>query len=315
MKIKIKTLSPVHIGSGRAIGPIEYFVKDGFFYRVDMDGLFKDTRFQKFQPLFIKKSLENRKISEVFESNYDLLMDHILYKHSISKSAENANLIEVKEIVKTAGRAYIPGSSIKGSILSGVIEQTLSTETIKEPNDLRFSLGKVLNKITGGAQNEFNRWIDIRDTNTLTIENVLELSQVKLIGAKTKRTMPILYETIKTGCEFETEIFWKAKGNQPIDENSILKLADNFYRKIHQKEKMFNKIKQSLPSIPKDAILLRIGQGSTAWATSFLILAEEKGIKNYDIKRPPFHKTKGPPTTRKLVSGEISMGWIAIQKI
>jgi len=285
-------------------------VKDGFFYRVDMDGLFKDTRFQKFQPLFIKKSLENRKISEVFGDNYDLLMDNILYKHSISKSAENANLIEVKEIIKTAGRVYIPGSSIKGSILSGVIEQILFREAIQV--DLKSSLGNVLDKITGGTQKEFNRWIDIRDTNTFSPENVLELSQVKLIGAKTKRAMPILYETIKTGCEFETEIFWRAKGNQSIDENFILKLADNFYRKIYQKERTFNKIKQFLPPIPKDAILLRIGQGSTAWATSFLILAEEKGITSYNIQRPKFHKTKGPPATRKLVSGEISMGWIAI---
>ncbi len=34
-----------------------------------------------------------------------------------------------------------------------------------------------------------------------------------------------------------------------------------------------------LPAVPENSFLLRLGQGSSAWATSFFILADELGIK------------------------------------
>jgi len=41
MKYEIEVISPVHIGSGGTISPIEYVVENNF-YRVDMDRLFED---------------------------------------------------------------------------------------------------------------------------------------------------------------------------------------------------------------------------------------------------------------------------------
>ena len=44
MRYEIEVISPVHIGSGRTINPIEYVIEDKF-YRADMDGLFEDGEF------------------------------------------------------------------------------------------------------------------------------------------------------------------------------------------------------------------------------------------------------------------------------
>ncbi|MCM8822701.1 MAG: type III-A CRISPR-associated RAMP protein Csm5 [Candidatus Omnitrophica bacterium] len=310
MKFKISVLSPVHIGSGNIISPLEYFVKNKKFVRIDMDGLFKDPIFKSQAQQFIEKAIYCRLISKVLPAG--IYERHILYTIAIHPSAERSNLIEVKEYIKSAGRVFIPGSSIKGSILSGVMENVLKQKGSVDFRNYNLLLGNVLNEISGGNKGKFSRWIDIRDTDFKKCEESLMLVQSRVAGAKTGRTLPILYEALMPGIEFETEIVWSAARKQEKAEINILSMADKFYRKIYQKEAQSGTVK--MPSVPQNSFLLRIGQGSSAWATSFLLLAEELGIRNYDIKRPPFHKVKGPPTTKKLISGSISMGWVAIKQ-
>jgi len=313
MKIKIRVLSPVHIGSGEEISPLEYFIKDGKFYRVNIDSLFTSIEFKPRMEEFIEKAKGERKISEILPLS--ILEKHILYSINISPLNSQFNQIQVKEYIKSAGRVYIPGSSIKGSILSGVLENVLSKKKILKLDNFDDLLGMTLSEIK--KEDKFNtgkflRWLDVRDSNFKKPDESLDLSQIKVVGAARGGLLLILYETLKKDTEFETEIISHSK----FSEEEILKFADQFYRKVYQKEKEFAKGKNViLPEIPSNSYLLRIGQGSTAWSTSFFILAEELGIKNYDIKRPKNQKIKGPPRTRKLLSGTISMGWIVITKI
>ncbi|MCM8788410.1 MAG: type III-A CRISPR-associated RAMP protein Csm5 [Candidatus Omnitrophica bacterium] len=309
MKFKINVLSPVHIGSGNNISPLEYFIKDLKFMRIDMDSLFKDPAFRAQSQQFIEKAVYCRQISKILPPH--LYQRHILYSIPIDSSAKNSNPIEVKEYIKSAGRVFIPGSSIKGSILSGVMECVLKQKGNVDFSNYRALLGNVLNEISGSNKGEFSRWIDIRDTDFKKCEESLMLAQSKVTGSKTGKTLPILYEVLKPGIDFETEILWKTDRKQETAEIKILSMADSFYRKIYEKEAQSRTSK--LPQIPQNSFLLRVGQGSSAWATSFLLLAEELGIKNYDIQRPKFHKVKGPPITKKLISGSVSMGWIAIK--
>jgi len=312
-KFKIKILSPVHIGSGNEISPLEYFIKDGKFYRVDVDSLFSSPEFKPMMDKFIEKAKLKREISEILPVN--LLEKHVLYSIDVSPLNKQPNPIQVKEYIKSAGRVYIPGSSLKGSILSGVIENVLSKKKIEKLENFEDLLGKTLSEIR--KENKFDsgkfiRWIDVRDSDLKKPEETLELSLIKIIGARRGGLLPVLYETLKEDVEFETEIISHSKHS----EEEILKFADQFYRNVYQKEREFKRGKNIiLPEIPSNSYLLRIGQGSTAWSTSFLILAENLGIKNYDIRRPKIQKISGPPRTRKLLSGTNSMGWISITKI
>jgi len=44
-KYELEVLSPLHVGSGDLITPLEYVVVDDKFYRVDMSAVFRDEEF------------------------------------------------------------------------------------------------------------------------------------------------------------------------------------------------------------------------------------------------------------------------------
>ncbi|MCM8826475.1 MAG: type III-A CRISPR-associated RAMP protein Csm5 [Candidatus Omnitrophica bacterium] len=234
----------------------------------------------------------------------------------MSSSAKGVNPTVVKEFIKSAQRAYIPGSSLKGSILSGVIEAISAQKRIFK-QDYYAHLSDVLNELARGLPDRdtnmgrLTHWLDVRDSNFIPAEKSLEIVQVKVMGAR-RGQLPILYEVLKENFEFETEII--SRSNKT--EKEILQMADSFYRKVYNKEREYaQRIRQELPPLSLNSFLLRLGQGSTAWSTSFLILASELGINNYTIQRPKFHKIKCSPRTRKLISGTKSMGWIEIKII
>ncbi|MCM8760081.1 MAG: type III-A CRISPR-associated RAMP protein Csm5, partial [Candidatus Omnitrophica bacterium] len=157
MIFRIRVLSPVHIGNGNAISPLEYFIENNSFVRIDMDKLFNDPDFIPQMRTFIDKAGFERNISKILSQN--LYKKHPLYALSVHSSAKGSNPIEVREYIKSAGRVFIPGSSIKGSILSGVMETILKIKNVRELSDFRTLLGIVLNEITGSSMNEFSRWI------------------------------------------------------------------------------------------------------------------------------------------------------------
>ncbi|MCM8826476.1 MAG: hypothetical protein NC904_03045 [Candidatus Omnitrophica bacterium] len=65
MKIKLKILTAVHIGSGQEISPIEYIFYDDKFIRIDMDGLFTDPEFKPLQEKFINSAKFQRYIGDL----------------------------------------------------------------------------------------------------------------------------------------------------------------------------------------------------------------------------------------------------------
>ncbi len=322
MKIKIRIVSPIHIGSGEEITPSEYLVDKGF-HRIDIDSLIKDSDFKPHFDKFIELAKTQRYIGDTV--NPTLLKKHILYTIPISGDARDylaKNRTIVKEFIKTAGRVYIPGSSLKGSILSAIFYDTLKEIydnnprfTIKDrDNELsitgkdfviqllqgRFRYEKIQNivfsKFTYGSFNKtrFVHWLDITDSDTRKPEDVLQISLAKVTGAKTGGQLPILYETLRPGCEFICELKpVKTKYN----ESETLEITNQFYRKIFEKDKL---------PINCAGNLIRLGQGSTAFATSLLLLAEELGVKEYRVK---------PPRTRKKIDEQVPMGWAEIIKM
>jgi CRISPR-associated protein Csm5 len=316
MKIKIKILTPVHIGSGAEITPSEYFIENGKFFRINMDSLFQDSEFLPFMDKFIEIAKTQRYIGDILPQ--PLLKKHILYSISVTKTAFEyiqKNRTVVKEHIKTAGNVFIPGSSLKGSIFSGVFWYYLkesyhsnNTYTFKDrgtsvtlpANEFitqalqgRYRYDDLLNfaftRFTRSGKNKFAGWLGITDTDTKEPSDCLQLSLAKVEGSRSGSQLPILYETLKPGIEFSFEI--KKNPDLIIDEVGLLKIVDEFYKKVLEKDRV---------EIRSSGKIIRLGQGSTAYSTSCLILAEELGIKNYQVK---------PPTTRKRVDEILPMGW------
>lgn len=326
MKARIKVLTPIHIGSGQVISPSGYFIdkERGKFNVLNMDSLFRDKDFAKYCGDFIKQAAISRSIGNIIP-DHNLLKRHILYSTDITAEARG-HQIEVKAFVKSAGRPYFPGSSIKGSVVTALIyfalkelatkgkkkevEALLANINDKKANDKLLDLafgylsGKnVAKKFENFSEQEsdkskekfedkFLNLLEVSDSTYLSPQETLRVEKCLVQGAKRGGNIPVLFETIKENVEAEFEI--KKKKCQ-LEEKQILKICDDFYRKVIKKDGL----NLSIPEKP-DHYLLRIGQGATAFSTSMLILADELGIRSYKVK---------PPRTRKrLIDGKLEKG-------
>lgn len=330
MKILIKILTPVHIGSGEEISPLEYvlfnektqkicncFKEADKFIRLDIESLFNDRKFNA--DTFIKNATTKKYIVEVLPDS-SWITKHKLYSLTISESAKESNPIVVKSFIKSAGRVFIPGSSLKGSILSALIHKIGKDKRFNNLNNYDKILGCVLESCSKLKLDRYSRWLDVTDSELKSPEDTLEIALAKVEGTRSGKSIPVLLEVLKPGISFVTEIKTSIDtiyefGNLTCKD--ILKAVDTFYRKVLEKEKNYEKLKQKLPKASDDAYLIRIGFGSTCLSTSLLLLAEELNNKNYYIKRaknlPPI-KPGEHPYTKKLIS-QHSLGWAEIRII
>lgn len=320
MKIRIEVLTPIHIGSGEEISPMEYFIdrEKGVFHRLNMDSLFRDERFKRHRERFINEAARSRSIGQIIPDQ-DLLRRHILYTLPISAEARQyiiTNPINIKAYIKSAGRPYIPGSALKGSVLSALIWHVIRENYPKQSDSQKMEiqniflgkerinaseilLKKALSLIapkSGLSNPKFVRWLEVSDSHLSSCHESLQISLVKVKGAKSGRELPILYESIKEGQIFEAEIKRQAAD---FSEKEILEIAHQFYLKVAQKDEASFKYAYRLPS---DPYLVRLGQGSTAFSTSLLLLAEDLGLRYF------LH----PPRTRKRIVESIPMGFVQI---
>ncbi|MDH7513892.1 MAG: type III-A CRISPR-associated RAMP protein Csm5 [Clostridiales bacterium] len=317
MKIKIKILTPTHIGSGQEISPMEYFIdsEKGCFCCLNMDSLFRDDEFRPFRDRFIREAARSRYIGRII-TDHDLLRRHILYSLPISDDARQhiiANPTNIKSFIKSAGRVYIPGSSLKGSLLSSMLWHAIGKNYPSQNDRRKKEIEEIFSKGRRDSQRayddllkiafpwiapsslqenpKFARWLDVSDSSFQFPQACLQISVAKVRGARKEGQLPILYESLKEGQIFELEI---KKGEPNLSEMKILEIAHSFYLKVAEKDGV---------SVPRDPYVVRLGQGSTAFSTSMLLLAEDLGLRRYSIS---------PPRTRKRIAEDIPMGFIQI---
>lgn len=88
--VKGKTMLPVHVGAGQenTVDPLEYVVKDGMFYRVDIEGMLKSD--QDFAEKFVKASESRDQILSLKKCIHDSFNPSIreqwVHRAHVSKS-------------------------------------------------------------------------------------------------------------------------------------------------------------------------------------------------------------------------------------
>ncbi|HEC91938.1 MAG TPA: type III-A CRISPR-associated RAMP protein Csm5 [Candidatus Atribacteria bacterium] len=156
MKYQIETLSPIHIGNGEKISPMEYVI-DSRFNRIDMDELFRDKEFN------VNGFIDDVNFGSFYlgERYGGIAKKHVLYSLEISKDATNYMMdkrSEVQEFIKTGGRPYIPSSSIKGAIRTAIMWYAL-----KNDSEIYFELENYINKIWDRTEIKPNKkWVGSR---------------------------------------------------------------------------------------------------------------------------------------------------------
>gem|GEM_PF-701659 len=307
MWVDLEVLTPTHVGNGSDISPLEYWIDDGFA-RVHMDALFADPEFSPYLEPFIRDAASQRYLGQHLPGQ--LLSRHVRYQVPMAPDARQylvQHQVQVKEFIKSAGRAFIPGSSIKGSLLTALINHLLvlasqSAEKrnyveslIGDPHNfsrlLDFTIGDL--RVSGeGQKDRFYRWLDVSDSSLSLPDKSLCVYYSVVVGAR-KGHLPILFEGVVPGTRWVVSL--KATPNSRFKLEEMLKIADAFYRAVWKKCGVSD-------APPEKGFLLRLGQGSSAWATSLLLLAESSGLK-YRIQ---------PPRTSKLVDAVTPMGWVVL---
>jgi|GEM_PF-6100515 len=315
-KINLKTISPVHIGSGAEISPSEYYYdsKSRRVHRLDLHSLTRDPEFADYLEKFVAEAAQARQIERFVPQK--ILARHVLY----SLPASQGPLYPIKAMVKSGGRVMIPGSSIKGSLLSALLWKILRQKGKADGqllNQIRTACldrqGRMYNDLLAVClgefchhppfdqpqENRFLKWLNVSDTDVLPTTGTLKVARVEVVGAK-KTKIPMLLEALREGVSLTFTLSLPqgvCRLQKPVwNLMEILDIADNFYRQVWQQT-------ETTPA-PQQGWLLRLGQGSGAWATSLLLLATELDFRRDYLVRPP--------ATRKMEDGVRSLGWVLL---
>ncbi|RLC37248.1 type III-A CRISPR-associated RAMP protein Csm5 [candidate division Kazan bacterium] len=114
MKIKLKTITPIHIGTGQKYGRIECLVRKDRVFRISLEKVMK---------IYGQSIIE--KIIERIETDEFNVMNNVdenkVLKYSLLNKA-NYTKGDIREHIKTdTYMPYIPGSSIKGSVRTALL--------------------------------------------------------------------------------------------------------------------------------------------------------------------------------------------------
>jgi CRISPR type III-A-associated RAMP protein Csm5 len=130
--LEITTLSPVHIGDGGKLTPLDYLRVDHTIYVVDEDKLFEELEGRGLVERFINYVEGSRDVSlEGFARNIGLRIHESLeslMKYPLEVVSRNVKGKWILTFIRDAeGRAYIPGSEIKGAmriaLMHGILEK------------------------------------------------------------------------------------------------------------------------------------------------------------------------------------------------
>lgn len=147
MSLKLSTLTPIHIGNGKNYTGAEFVVRGDKIIRIDMNKIF---------PLLDEKNQE-RFIQELEQPHAQ--MEHFIKDIPLSEikvysaRLEGGVPVEIQEQIKTGGRAYIPGSSIKGAMRTALLYNQINDRNIGK-------LSKIFDMKYWQREREIQRFVD-----------------------------------------------------------------------------------------------------------------------------------------------------------
>jgi len=126
-KYEIKTLSPLHIGTGETITQYNSYVNDGHLVVANLSSLLSRSPARASQFAFaVERNPRGFNLGEFLTPEEKSQVDKRLYRARLSRCAENYlrhGTREVREAIKhaTSQSPMIPGSSIKGALRTAIL--------------------------------------------------------------------------------------------------------------------------------------------------------------------------------------------------
>ena len=204
-KIRLTTLSPVHIGDGEVYEPISYIIDNGYLYHFD-EFLVLDKLIEENVNIDLKKLEDMATLVEFFKSHKKFIIDNELYISKVSVASDIAKLYDndygssnnqdnsfnqmlILKNISTYNpknsnfEPYIPGSSIKGAL------QTILSLSVEDSQKLKISdcIGvNVHNQIAWAVRNKIPQKLEIISKGSLFEFNISKSNQWSFEELKTK---------------------------------------------------------------------------------------------------------------------------------
>ncbi|AIG97432.1 CRISPR type III-A/MTUBE-associated RAMP protein Csm5 [Archaeoglobus fulgidus DSM 8774] len=300
MKIEasIETLTPVHVGSGDKYLAVDFTILDGKVIFIDIPKIFEWLAERGDNPFKVAEKIAKGDL------RVEDLVDPYSFKLKEVPFTGEKRRREILRHIHTAGKLYIPGSSIKGAIRTVLLWKAVKEDTkllnfaintIKEEtrkqrvsaNLLRRLDDKLENRVfrdsnldkkpvkkPGDPKNDLMRGLRVTDTTSFKKQRVYE---VNVLGTD----LSILAECIDAGDVAEVEInideFTVSYLNEKLDFDDVVEASMDFARELVQKEleyKRYSKeTKQEFKNLLKSrGLILRLGWGVGWYSTTIGML-------------------------------------------
>lgn len=358
INLEIKTLSPVAIlnESNAKLSPYIDIVRDkDEFALLDVDKiadkLINDEKYyNKYLQILRNKSsnsIDKYTIKNLLDDKNIKLKDIEAGRIKAKCSVRGNN--EIDTCIKSRGIAYIPGSTIKGSIRTAMLYNKMNKEKLREKTYFgREYVGQdVFRKNPKSIQEDMFKDLIIRDTYLSSdietcVYEARSINLYKSIGAyKLNLDMPILLESIEKEQVLNSQIVMK---NKRFSKEELFSNINDFFEKVINKElEEINKLKfngknilinqynQLLNKIidfkeEKNGFICRVGKLKgffsntlTAGLNNDEVYNLMKNLNDGKRKKIKMRKTKGEfPTTKWVISSDKSIegtfGWIEVRE-
>lgn len=203
-KLEIEVISPLFIGNGEKYAHFEYVYDGVSFYPINIEKLVEEKLREEDKTIYntVINGIENLNLNELCKGS------KIDYRKYARYSLVSPNLDikrDVYQFIKTGGKVYIPGTSIKGALRSVLTKQAVNpntkpgykyfTESINEAfknlnkgrkSDSDSDKTKYLDdeadeKVFGKTYDSPFRFISISDSN-LQEPDVLKVFEIKILN-------------------------------------------------------------------------------------------------------------------------------------
>lgn len=368
-RIKMVILSPVHVGTGDEIEPLEYIIKDKNYYRIDFQkyvSLLSEAQRKelekmsrepsvktimklrtflrdKFQPEAMRDAvIEKYPVNTAFEEKYNRLLNE--FSNSDPRN-QQINQLSIMEIYRSGNFPVVPGSSIKGSIRTALLDTLLEDlpdeQKMNELNSIYFK----------GDFDPFDslRVSDFVRSGVPSLEIGYFVNSPAKIFDKIgfKQSLSVIGESLSIGKAYRGDIrtvldntvfrkegnpFFSSIRNKIKSLESLFKVCNDHYLEIFEKE--FNLIKTKSPNNmfvkffeknsylkeiqSHNACLLRIGRHSGAEAVTIkgrkINVKTEFGCTTQELPNTVWYFCKDEPSELKSLDNVFPCGWVLMKK-
>ncbi len=337
---KCKTLSPIHIGAGSDIEPLNYIIRGSRLHAIRMGGFIcglEDRKRSEFEGLIdagnltgIRKFLfENAEVENCSDFSTEVSPEVAGKYRSRLEDVQNQLLISPFIRDKCSGMPFLPGSSIKGAIRTALVSMAAKRKGLPNPAGPREER-EFESKALGyrDPKNDPLRGMKIRDAMMSDGSTVVR----EVVNACIKKGGRLVSNSLAMTCEvtgslltgeplrldveilFDDLLYATDFLGSRLGPRDIMAACNEFYRpKMLEEHKRFYKGSDAEPC---SAELLN----HTPDAKSFLVrLGRFSGVEsvtldNYRSPRPP-GRSKVWGTSRNLAEGKYPMGWLLCELI